>query len=357
MDRNSTPKPPEHLQAQIEAFSDKGVRDFSEEQEWFLRHSAELAKITNLDELPQNIPPELAKLIELHRKNYIVFLCKEKREELQYRKENVEHYKKNFQSAIRTLKEKMKQTDTPKILPDYLGSGSNGDVYRIEVNGKEYAAKFNHYLTQANFELKPLLRAKGTKHAAQLAAYSFEDGVIIMELLPGTDVTNFTPEHAPEYSDEHIIQLIETVQKLNQNGLMIDPKPSNFLYDKKGGFSVLDFHMQGESRYSLADSIMDLRIALTARKWPQLDWRAGDYEEKFATQNLERNKIYLPIMVRFLTILQEKFPDILEDWKRGYAEREANPSISQTPPIDRSSMQTNHPDIAPHLKRLEEMGF
>ena len=121
--------------------------------------------------------------------------------------------KEKFEPVIKALKEKMETGDAKE---QYLGSGSNGDAYRIEIDGKEYAAKFSRSLTQANFEIKPLLRAEGIEHAAQLTAYSFEHKAVTMELLPGTDVTNFSPENAPEYSDEDIVQLIETVQKLDR---------------------------------------------------------------------------------------------------------------------------------------------
>ena len=354
MERNFRPKSPEHLQAQVEAFGDKGVKEFSDEQKKLLQHSAELAKIDDLDNLPPDLSPELVALIESNRQRYVEFLRKEKIEEIQFRKENAERFKKKFQPAIKALKERM---ETGGAKEQYLGSGSNGDAYRIEVDGKEYAAKFSRSFTQANFEIKPLLRAEGIEHAAQLAAYSFKDSVVIMELLPGTDVTNFAPENVPEYSDKDIIQLIGTVQELDQNGLVIDPKPSNFLYDDKEGFSVLDFHLKKAHHESLADSIMNLRIALTARKWPRLDYKADDYEEKSAEQSIERNKIYLPMMVRFLTILRDKFSEILEDYKRAYAGREANPRISQSPIIDRRYIQADHPDLAPHLEKLEELGF
>lgn len=346
-------KSQEHLQAQVEAFGDKGVKRFSDEQKKLLQHSAELAKIGDLDNLPPNLSPELVKLIESNRQRYVEFLRKEEREEIQFRKENAERFKEKFEPTIKALEEKI-ETDGAK--EQHLGSGSNGDAYRIEVDGKKYAAKFSRMLTQANFEIKPLLHAKGIDHAAQLVAYSFKYKVVIMELLPGTNVTSFSPKNAPEYSDEDIVQLIETIQELDRNGLKIDPKPSNFLYDEKKGFSVLDFHLKNGGR-CLADLIMDARGVLTARNWPRLDYEADDYDEKSAEQSLERNKIYLPMMVRFLTILRDKFPKILEEYKRAYAEREANPRIRQSPIIDQRSIQINHPDLAPYLQKLKELGF
>jgi len=347
------PKSSEHLQAQVEAFGDKGVKAFSDEQRKIFQHFAELSNIEDLDNLPSDLPPKAVEFIESHRQQYVIFLRQEKKEEIQFRKENAEYYKQTFQKAVKELRAKI---DADGAKDQYLGSGSNGVAYRIVVGGKEYAAKFSKSITQANFEIKPLLRAKGIDHVAQLASYSFEDSVVIMELLHGTDVTKFRHEDAPEYSDDDITQLIETTIELNRNGIMIDPKPSNFIYDKEKGFSILDFHLKNSS-YTLADSVMDLRIALMSREWPKLDWKADDYKEKRDAQAREQDKVYLPLMVRFLTILRDKFPEILADYKREYAVKESDPRRSQAPIINREYIAKNNPEAAPYLKKLEELGF
>ena len=202
-----------------------------------------------------------------------------------------------------------------------------------------------------------MIRAKGIPHTSQLVSYSFEDGVVVMELLSGTDVTNFTPEEAPEYSDEHIVQLIDTVRELDAKGLVIDPKPSNFMYDKEQGFSVLDYHLKNAgSRYGLPQEIISLKTALTARKFEPLDYKAPDYEEKSKAQAIEKYKISLPLMIRLLGILKEKYPDILADWQRQHDEDKQNPSMRVAEMIEREYIP-QHPDLEPHLKKLEEIGF
>lgn len=252
------------------------------------------------------MPEELVGLIKNHKDAYVNFLKQEKRLETSFIEENIDTYKEKFQPIIAELKSKISRGNF-KELPEYLGAGSNGSAFRIEVDGKVYAAKFSRNVTQANFEIKPLIRAKGIPRASQLVSYSFEDGVVVMELLSGTDVTNFTPDEAPEYSDEHIIQLIDTVIELDAQGLVVDPKPSNFIYDEKQGFSVLDYHLKhAGGRYGLPQEIMDLRFGLTARKFESLDYKAADYEEKEQSQRIEKYKIYLPMMVRFLGILKNK---------------------------------------------------
>jgi hypothetical protein len=349
-------KSPERLQAQAETFADKGVKNFSEDQAHMLKYSAELSKLKDLSDLPTDLPEELVALIGKYKDSYLDFLRQERNLETSFIEENVKTYKEKFQPVIAELKAEIARGDFKK-LPEYLGSGSNGSAFKIEVDGKRYAAKFSKNITQANFEIKPLLRAEGIPHTSQLVAYSFEDGVVIMNLLDGTDVSNFSPEEAPEYTDEHIVELIDTVRELDAKGLVIDPKPSNFMYDPKKGFSVLDYHLKNQGGgYGLPQEIMDLRNGLTARKWERLDYQAPDYDERARAQSIERHKIFLPMMIRFLGILKEKYPDVLADWQRQHEENKKNPRMLVPDLIDRRHMPDD-PGIEGYLKKLEEMGF
>ncbi len=347
-------KSPEELQAQAEFFADTGVKEFSDEQKLLLGNSARLSKITNLDEL-SDVPEELATVITENRKKYTEAIRNAPKDELEFRHANAELYNTSFRPVIERLKQNLASTDDPKALPEYLGSGSNGSAYIIEVNGKKYAAKFSRNLTQANFETKPLRQAKGIEHTAQLVAYSFDDSCVIMELLSGRDVTQIPPEEPIEYSDEHITQLIDTVLELHENGITIDPKPSNFMYDPEQGFNILDFHLSNGAS-SIGDIVMGLRLALTERDWPRLDYNADDYQEQADKQNIERNKIALPTMVRFLQILKTKYPEIVEDYWTEYNRREADPRCRQNPLIDRNYIP-DHQDLKPHLAELERLGF
>lgn len=348
-------KTKEKLQAQTEMFADKGVKEFSKDQAMLLKYSSELAKIKDLNNLPADLPEELADLIHAHKSAYISFLRRESKLETSFIEDNIDTYKTKFQPVVAELKAKMANGNA-KLLPEYLGSGSNGSAFRIQVEGKMYAAKFSGSITQANFEIKPLLRAKGIPHTAQLTSYSFEDGVVIMELLPGKTVTDFTMENAPQYPHHHIVQLIETVRELGEKGLSIDPKPSNFIYDPQEGFSILDFHLKNGADYDLPQEIIDLSLALTARKQERLDYNAPDWREKEDVQIAKKDAVYLQTMVLYLGILQDKYPDILNAWKRRHEEDKRNPKISVAELIDRRYIKKS-PNLEPYLKKLEEMGF
>lgn len=265
------------------------------------------------------------------------------------------NYSEEFHPIVTQLKERMSREDFKKF-SEYLGTGRNGFALRVEVNGKTYAIKFFYNpRSQMEHELNPLLQAKNIPHTIQLISYSFEDGVIITELLPGKNLADFTPEETPLYSDKQIIQLIDTVRKLNTNGLQIDPKPSNFIYHPEKGFSLLDF--QPKKNYTLPQQIIDLNIAFAARKFEQLDYNSPDYEEKRRVQKVQKYKIYLPTMTRFLSILKEKYPDILTEWHKLQQEKkEKNPNMLLSTIIDWGDIP-QHPELEPYIKKLREMGF
>jgi hypothetical protein len=348
-------KSPERLQAQVESFADTGAKNFYRKQRLLLKNSSKLSEIEDPGNLPEDSPEEITTLVIENYEKYKEAIRSTPKEEIEFKKANIELYNTTFKSVIEDLKQRISETDNPKSLPEYLGSGGNGSAYAIEINGKRYAAKFLGNTTQINFEIKPLRQSKGIEHTAQLAAYSFDDGCIITDLLPGVDVTQISPEESIEYSDEHIIQLIDTALELYENGIMIDPRPSNFMYDKNKGFSVLDFGMSNGISV-VGDVIIELKLALAARDWPKLDYGADNYQEQADKQVLEINKIELPIMTRFLRILKSRYPDIIESYRAEYNKREVDPKFMQSPLIKREHIP-NHPDLRDSLEELAKLGF
>lgn len=343
------PKPEERLQAQAESFADKGVKEFSDDQAIFLKYSAELSQLTDLGNIPQELPDELKAAIAKNKRGYVAYLRRTKKEEIDFREQNIRTYKEQFQPAIQELKVRIAASENPKSLPEYLGSGSNGSAYKIEMGGVAYAAKFSSSLTQSNFEIKPLIRAKGIENVAQLEAYSFEDGVVIMDLLPGQEVTKIKPEKDPGYTDEQITAVIAKVQELDEKGLVIDPKASNFLYDKEKGFSILDFHLK-QGNWDLPNQVISLRNMLSARDWKQLDYDTPEYD----AQAIEQQKITLAATLKLLTITKNKFPDIYQLIE---ADNEKRKGEKYNQLIQKEYLHTEDPDVANFLRQIEELGF
>jgi len=363
--RSISTKTPEKLQAQVEAFADSGVKEFSDAQKSILKNSAKLAKITDLNNLPNDLSDELRKLIEDNREAYLQFL-REREYETEKIEESIALYKEKFGAVISSLKARMLEGD-PKQLPEYLGSGSNGSAFKIEVDGKEYAAKFTNSVVQSNFEIKPLLKADGIEHVSQFVCHSFEDGVVVMELLPGTDVTNFTSENAPEYTEKDLEQLVDTVVKLESAGLVIDPKASNLLYSPESGFSVLDYHLQREnSGHIIGKSIMNLMHALTYRPYIPIDWDAPDSDEKIKRSTNEDLRRKLSMLLRVLKIVKQKYPELISEWQQTYdrefAENEERvrnrvyPQGKPSNPINKENIPDTD-EFNQLVKEIEELGI
>ncbi len=358
-------KTSERIQAQVEAFADSGVKEFSDEQKAILKNSAELAKITDLNNLPNDLSDDLRELIEDNKEAYLQFL-REREYETEKIEESIALYKEKFSAVISGLKEKMLEGD-PKQLPEYLGSGSNGSAFKIEVDGKEYAAKFTNSVVQSNFEIKPLLIADGIEHVSQFVCHSFEDGVVVMELLPGTDITNFTAENAPEYTEKDLEQLVDTVVKLESAGLVIDPKASNFLYGPENGFSVLDYHLQRENGgHIIGKSIMRLMHALTYRPYVPIDWDAPDSDEKIKRTSIEDLRRRLSMLLRVLKIVKLKYPELILEWQQTYdrefAENEERvrnrvyPQGKPSNPINKENIPDTD-EFNQLVKEIEELGI
>ncbi len=354
-----SPKSREKLQAQIEIFADEGVKNFSEDQAQLLKYSGELAQITDLNNLPSDLSPEAVALVQKHKEAYVQFRRNEQKNETEFIESNIRTYREKFQTPIAVLKANMAHGD-PKQLPEYLGSGSNGSAFRIEVDGKAYAAKFSSSIVQSNFEIKPLIRAKGIPHVAQLVAYSFEDGVVIMELLPGKDITKLGDERPEEFPEEHLVQLIETIHTLDASGLVIDPKSSNFMYEPRIGFSLLDFHLKKPgSRFGLPQEIMALKTSLglgSIRTPNAFDSSAPDYEIQRQKQVIDFYKVSLPRIIKFLQLLQNKYPAILDEWKNQREELMKTRNISFSEFVDRKHIPDD-PELKEYLVQLSEMGF
>jgi len=359
------PKTQEKLQAQAEAFGDSGVKQFSEAQEMILKNSAELAGVRDLNNLPDDLPDDLRDLIESNKESYLRFL-KENKFETEKIEESINLYNEQFTDAISDLQNKITETD-PKELSEYLGSGSNGSAFRIEVDGKEYAAKFTNSVLQSNFEIKPLLKAAGIEHVSQFVCHSFEDGVVIMELLPGTDVTNFTSETKPEYTDTDLEGLIDTVFELESAGLVIDPKASNFLYSPDNGFSVLDYHLQREgATHIIGKSLMSLMHALTYKPYESISREDPNHDEKQREAVQEDTKKNLSMMVRVFQIVNDKYPELIADWQQTYdrelSENEERVKNKQYPqgapynPVNKDNIPETE-EFQQLIKQLEELGI
>lgn len=118
----------------------------------------------------------------------------------------------------------------------------------------------------------------------------------------------------PEYTDDQIRELLDTATLLANRGIKIDPKPSIFLYDTKGGFSIIDFQRRKEDGVPTGYSkeFREIAEGLIENFMPH----AGSREHLSEPERIiESYKDSLKMRLRFMRVVKEHFPQIRHEWK------------------------------------------
>ncbi len=312
----------ELVHEQIERFGNSKYVKNKEEKYLFCGSAETLAQVESFPELPADFSQDLVRLVNKYKEDYNSFLREQKDSgALDEARKYAELYFQKFKSEVDKIKKIKNSLITKNYdkIPGYLGQGGGSVAIRVDVDGAAYAVKFSCDSSQ----LEVLQKAKGLANTSQLVTYSFEDNVIVMELLPGDELSNCNKR--PDYTDNHIRDLIGLVIELDKRGLSIDPKQSNFMYDKEQGFSILDYMPKGE--WPVADAVMYIITPLTL------------YEDDKLTMDLlfsrnpsdmnECNRLVYPhrldeleMTSRFLYILKDNFPDIFAEVKKNQQNKE-----------------------------------
>ncbi|MAG39799.1 hypothetical protein CMI41_02425 [Candidatus Pacearchaeota archaeon] len=312
-----------NTQAQIELFADSGhVERFSKEQDLLLQNARRMSQLSTFPSLPNGFSNDLVGLVEKYQGSYRAFEGNAEPEQVRERADNARFYEQKFEPEVRKLKSQLEDAD-PKSIPGYLGRGSNGYAFGIEVDGQTYVVKFGR-VGQMNFELKPLRKGRGVSNLSQLVAYSFEDAATVMELLPGRNVTEYDSITRPQYTDAELEGLVGTIDRMHKHGLVSDPKASNFMYDSEAGFSVLDYHVN-EHGHSVADSVIELVHALTYTTDGQSSWKLRDSDRaEYDRLNYDSAFQRIDMTSRLLHIMKGKFPEIFAEALRRNEEMKAD---------------------------------
>jgi hypothetical protein len=230
----STPKSPELLQAQMASFATEQVEG-RQERAYIFDNIGTLAVQTTGD-----ISDETAN-------GYVNFLRSvggSRHETIQGRAELLEAFKV-FEPVISKLRSELEDPDTRKEHPNYLGSGSNSMVFSIESGDQEYAVRVpvrGGGAAAIDSHLAGAVLGRGIPHLEQIVAASYEEGVTVAEIMPGKDVGDLSLDEILGISDEQLSEFADTLIIANEGNIEIDPKPSNFLYDPKEGYGVVDYH-------------------------------------------------------------------------------------------------------------------
>lgn len=163
-----------------------------------------------------------------------------------------------FASKIEELKKTLESTK-PKEHEAFLGNGSNASVFYIESDGKRYAVRIPSTEeispTSIDHHLSAAFLSKGIPHLEQIVAASYEDGVTVAEIMPGKHMGQLTLADVEAISSEQLGELINTLSRAIEKGIIIDPKPSNIFYDSKEGFGIVDLTSAKAARFGKESSL------------------------------------------------------------------------------------------------------
>lgn len=187
--------------------------------------------------------------------DYLVEVGDSKYEPIAQRAELLAAYE-DFGPLVHTLQEEVKGYDSPAMHPDYLAAGLNAKVFSLSQNGHEYVARVPHSdgpnstdepnPSAVDYRIRAGMRGKGIPHLEQIVAFSYEDGVVISERMPGRVISKVTAEELGHVTDKQLNDLIDTFIAAHKAGIHIDPRPSNYFYDKEQGFGIVDYDAADE---------------------------------------------------------------------------------------------------------------
>jgi hypothetical protein len=150
----------------------------------------------------------------------------------------------------------------------YVGEGDSVATYGFEHDGKRYVAKVPRgesiAQTAADDRMTDLERGKGIPHLEQLVAVSPQEGVTVMECMPGTDLSQLPTEGAQHITTEQLAGAVDTMRTAQDAGILFDPGRSNIMHDTEAGFGYIDYGPQTDEGYqqSLTDKAIDMVSAL-----------------------------------------------------------------------------------------------
>jgi len=222
----------------------------------------------------------------------------------------------------------------------YLGRGSNGKAFRLTHDGVDYAVKTGG----VSFLNVPAFREgdhiEGISH---LIAIDIDNEVSVMNLVPGTIPEKMAQEEKLAIPDEHIDAVIDKVIEMHDAGLHIDPKPSNFLYDKDKGFGIIDYHSassRNAADLSVATQVMGARTMLVYTNIGEMPkYGTPGYEQS----RHEHLRFTVAMYNRFLDRLEANHPELLEQARVEQQAANANPKTTSSGILDIYTLPAGEP--------------
>jgi len=246
----------------------------------------------------------------------------ETRADIAFLSEKMQHYAE-FRDTVTTALEGASAQGS-----HYLGRGSNGMAFRVEQDNMSFAAKTGgvSYHNVRAFRLGQDI--EGISH---LEAIDLDRGVSVMNLVPGRLAETMSFEERRAIPSDHILGVIDKVIQMHQAGLVIDPKPSNFLYDREQGFGIIDYHAADDDsvrEQSAATQVLSLRTMLTYHPSRPENPKYGTPE--YEAWSLQRTGESVQLTDAFLDVLEEDYPEVLQEAATEQAQLNDDPRVYST---------------------------
>ncbi len=323
------PKSPELVQAQVAAFTNETVDDVLSRVH-ILKHLAHIAddnptvvmRPPSVEEGLKGVPrhyvdgvvlPAILAADNNNYKNYLSHNLPDKKVELERRAEIIKNYGK-FAPEIAALKARLSQTQNDVSDTDFLAAGGYSRVFLIHHEGTPYAVRIpyeSNSVDHVDLHVAAAAIANGTPHVENIVAASYEEGVTVAELMPGTSLSNLEPKVFAAINDTQLREMVRTIQRMNQIGLMADFQgQGNILYDPEDGFGFVDIVAADSAGTTIFHEIKEYMI----NEPEQFAYHVYTASHETTDTHYEQTAI----------ILLERYSDILiEESKKG-------PSLSES---------------------------
>ena len=149
----------------------------------------------------------------------------------------------NYDTFREQLKELHESTENSAL----IGAGTHSNVYKISKDGREYAVRDVRVGARRveimHSHIAAGARAKSLRGLEQIVAASYEEGMIVSEFVPGSNLQELTVEQLAAIPDDHFDMLVSARLAAMEKGVVFDDHPPNTLYDPEQGFTDIDYHL------------------------------------------------------------------------------------------------------------------
>jgi hypothetical protein len=257
----TTQKSPEILQAQVAVYVAETVQSRHDEEYIYANIGAiaaggmhDITRVTTEIERKRGENVEIIKtpagtmhtVITPHDyADYLKSVGGSKYEGIQGRAKLQKKYSEEFAPTINHLLEELSSSTLKPENIKILGDGLHSTTVAVNHEGKEYAVRIP---SDGAFSPKGIdqhlgaatLVKDGDLHLEKVIAASYETGVTIAEIVPGKQLGEVTMRDMKNITDNQLSDLVDTLGTIHNRGIQIDPKPSNFLYEREVGFGFVD---------------------------------------------------------------------------------------------------------------------